>query len=112
MKRFCCDKLQGIRSDIVQRVVKLDIVQRVVKLDIVQRVVKLDIVQRVVKLDIVQRLVKFVSVKHSLFQMQHECFKQTEDCSNLFLKRCSILIWYNEFKTIPTALTKKFYFQT
>ena len=52
MKRFYCDKLHCIPSDIVQTVAK------------------------------------FVSVKYSLFQMQHECFKQIEDCSNPFVNRC------------------------
>ena len=37
--------------------------------------------------DIVQTVMKFFSVKYSLFQMQHECFKQIEDCSNPFVKR-------------------------
>ena len=38
--------------------------------------------------DIVQTVVKFVSVKYSLFQMQHECFKQIEDCSIPVAKMC------------------------
>ena len=46
--RFYCDKLQCIRSDIVQTM-----------------------------------------VKYSLFQMQYECLKQIEDCSNPFVKRCT-----------------------
>ena len=37
--------------------------------------------------DIVQTVVKFVSVKYSLFQMQHEYLKEIEDCSNPFVKR-------------------------
>ena len=36
--------------------------------------------------DIVQTVVKFVSVKYSLFQMQHEFFKQIDDCSNPFVE--------------------------
>ena len=39
---------------------------------------------------IVQTVVKYVSVKYSLFQMQHECSKQIEDCSNPFVKRYTL----------------------
>ena len=36
-----------------------------------------------IRSDIVQTVVKFVSVKYSLFQMQHECFKRIEDWNKL-----------------------------
>ena len=35
-----------------------------------------------IRSDIVPTVVKFVSVKYSMFQIYHECFKQIEDCSN------------------------------
>ena len=46
-----------------------------------------------IRSDIVQTVVKFVSVKYSLFQMQHECFKQREDCSNPVVKRWNTFQW-------------------
>ena len=41
-----------------------------------------------IRSDSVQTVVNFVSVKYSLFQMQHESIKQMEDCSKPFVKRC------------------------
>ena len=43
-----------------------------------------------IRLVVVQTVVKFVSVKYSLFQMQHECSKQIEYCSNPFVKRYTL----------------------
>ena len=47
-----------------------------------------------IRSDIVQTVMKFVSVKYSMFQMQHESFKQIEYCSNSFVKSALCALFY------------------